>query len=323
MIHFYKRYNSRKMVWEDNNLVVEGQAESSDTDADSDDVPEDDFDLDQSKNDGSESEEDNESEDEDENGEGEDGGEKGDLKDAVEIGEGNDESETDDNDDDESIESNASDAESEDNDEHETDDEAEGNAGWADAMAKVLAMGKNSDKAVSVLSKAKKDNVIKKTVKSGDNVASDGEEEEEVEKKLVPLALRKARKREIDSIGRKMPDVLDRNAEKAFAKIATRGVVQLFNAVREQQKDIKSQLKEAGGSFRKQEKVFKNIDKNSFVELLTGKAISKPQGEPVAKKPKTEVKDENDENQSTWNILRDDFMLGAKMRDWDKESDGE
>ena len=35
----------------------------------------------------------------------------------------------------------------------------------------------------------------------------------------------------------------------------SRGVVQLFNAVREQQKDMKSQLRQAGGSFRKQEKV--------------------------------------------------------------------
>ena len=32
--------------------------------------------------------------------------------------------------------------------------------------------------------------------------------------------------------------------------------MQLFNAVREQQKDMKSQLRQAGGSFRKQEKVF-------------------------------------------------------------------
>ena len=311
------------MVSEDKNLVVEGQVESSDTDSD---APEDDFDLNQGENDGSDSDEDEESdEDESENEEENPKNKKGDLEASVEIGEG-DESESDDNDEEESVESNGSDAESEDNnDEHETDEEADGNAGWADAMAKVLAMGKNSDKAVSVLSKAKKDNVNKKAVKNGDNVGSDGEEEEkeEVEQKLVPLALRKARKREIDSIGRKMPDVLDRNAEKALVKIATRGVVQLFNAVREQQKDIKSKLKEAGGSFRKQEKVFKNIDKNSFVEILTGKSISKPQGEPLAKKPKTEVKDENDENQSTWNILRDDFMLGAKMRDWDKESDGE
>ena len=79
--------------------------------------------------------------------------------------------------------------------EEEGDDEAsdedevdeEGNTGWADAMAKVLAMGKNSEKAVGVLSKAKKDNAKQKD--------SEG-------KVLEPLALRKARKRELDSIGR-------------------------------------------------------------------------------------------------------------------------
>jgi len=290
------------------------------------DVPQDDFDMEEGgeedeEKSGSEEEGDDEEESDDESEAAED------INKPVVIGEGAEDESDDDSEEEDTIDNNDSDAESKDNnDEHETDDEDaedEGNVGWADAMAKVLAMGKNSDKPVSVLSKAKKDNVKKKTVKTGDNAGSDGEEDEEVEKKYEPLALRKARKREVDSIGRKIPDVLDRNAEKVLAKIATRGVVQLFNAVREQQKDIKSKLKEAGGSFRKQEKVFKNIDKNSFVEILTGKSISKPLGEPVAKKPKTEVKDENEENQSTWNILRDDFMLGAKMRDWDKESDGE
>jgi len=305
------------MVLQDKNLVIEGEVESSDADSD---VPEDDFDMnskDVGDAVGDSTESDEEEEDSEDDEEISENG-KDINNDMVEIGQG-DESESDDGED--SANGNDSDAESEDG-EHETDDEeGEGNAGWADAMAKVLAMGKNSDRDVSVLSKAKKDNVKNKTVKTDGEVAgSDGEEEE---KKLVPLALRKARKREIDSIGRKMPDVLDRNAEKALAKIATRGVVQLFNAVREQQKDIKTKLKEAGGSFRKQEKVFKNIDKNSFVEILTGKSISKPLEEPLSKKPKTEVKDENDEKQSTWNILRDDFMLGAKMRDWDKESDGE
>jgi len=199
-------------------------------------------------------------------------------------------------------------------------DEEEGNAGWADAMAKVLAMGKNSDKTVSLLSKAKKDNVKKKTVSTGVKNDSEDDDHEQEVKTLEPLAIRKAKKREIDSIGRKIPNVLERNAERALTKIATRGVVQLFNAVREQQKDIKTQLKAAGGSFRKQEKVFKNIDKNSFVELLTGKSISKPSEEPSAKKAKT-IEEDPEENQPSWNILRDDFMLGAKMRDWDKESD--
>ena len=46
---------------------------------------------------------------------------------------------------------------------------------------------------------------------------------------------------------------------------------------------------------------------------------------------KEEIKDESisleesGENESTWNVFRDDFMMGAKMKDWDKEdsdSDG-
>merc|ERR1712106_748933 len=315
-----------EMVWEDKNLVVEEEVESSDEEEESD-VPEDDFDINTVESGGNIEDADEEEEDAEEGDESdsEEDGDEGGIKAPIVIGEGA-EDESDNSEEEESIENNESDAESKDNDdEHETDDEEEeGNVGWADAMAKVLAMGKNSEKAVSVLSKAKKDNVKEKTVKTGDNVGSDGEEvEEEVEKKYEPLALRKARKREVDSIGRRMPDVLERNAEKALSKIATRGVVQLFNAVREQQKDLKTKLKDAGGIFRRQEKVFKTIDKNSFVEILTGKPISKALDEPAVKKPKTEVKNENEENQSTWNILRDDFMLGAKMRDWDKESDGE
>merc|ERR1719370_134475 len=56
-----------------------------------------------------------------------------------------------------------------------------------------------------------------------------------------------------------MPNPLQRNAERTLTKIATRGVVQLFNAVREQQKDMKSQLRQAWWQvFRNnQEKVLK------------------------------------------------------------------
>ena len=202
-------------------------------------------------------------------------------------------------------------------DEEEDEEDEDGNTGWADAMHKVLAMGKNSEKPVSVLSKAKKDNVKSK---SGDTVVG----EDGKEKIFEPLAVRKARKKEIDMIGRTMPNVLERNAEKALSRIATRGVVQLFNAVKDHQKDMKVKLKEAGGSFRKQEKVYKNLDKNSFVEMLTGKKMSKSSSEgPSSKKAKIEVKDEEPSENSTWSILRDDYMLGAKLKDWDKESDGE
>lgn len=37
--------------------------------------------------------------------------------------------------------------------------------------------------------------------------------------------------------------------------------------------------------------------------------------------PAVTVKEE--EQEPAWSVLRDDFMMGATMKDWDKESDGE
>lgn len=213
-----------------------------------------------------------------------------------------------------------------DGEEEESDEDEEGNAGWADAMSKVLCMGKNTEKKVSILSKAKKDNVVKKvTSESGDVKEGDIVEDMKENKKPESWAVMKAKKKEIDSHGRRKPDILDRSNEKMLAKIATRGVVQLFNAVKEHQKSVKGQLNQAGKSFRKREKVYKNIDKNKFLEVLTGKPSNSD--EPPLKKAKEEVvkKEEkmDDDQPGGWNILRDDFMLGAKMRDWDKQSDDE
>ncbi len=100
------------------------------------------------------------------------------------------------------------------------------------------------------------------------------------------------------------PDITQRAREKALVKTATRGVVQLFNAVREQQKNLRTRLKEAGSS-RKREKVLKSLDKEGFLDLLEGKVPSQP----VSKKPKLEVKkeeaeDNEDDGQATWNALR-------------------
>ena len=36
---------------------------------------------------------------------------------------------------------------------------------------------------------------------------------------------------------------------------------------------------------------------------------------------KTEIKEEKkDENEKKWDILREDYMMGAKMKDWNKSS---
>jgi len=201
--------------------------------------------------------------------------------------------------------------------EEQSDQEDEKNAGtgWADAMAKVLNIGKNSKTPNKplLLSKAKKDvNEIKESEsKSGEKPS-----------------VRRAKKKEIAEMGRKKPDIVkDRIKEKRLAKLATRGVVQLFNAVRDQQKTLKTSLNKAGLSTTKRDKVYKNLDKDAFLDVLSGKknklassneAVSQNGHKKV---PKIEVKEEDDDG--TWSVLKDNFMMGAKMRDWDKESDSD
>ncbi len=49
-----------------------------------------------------------------------------------------------------------------------------------------------------------------------------------------------------------------------------RGVVQLFNAVKKQQKDIDEKLNEVGSSVRKRDKVLKSVTKGAFLDMLKG-----------------------------------------------------
>ena len=106
----------------------------------------------------------------------------------------------------------------------------------------------------------------------------------------------------------------------------------MFNAVRDQQRDLKSQLNAVGQSTRKREQVYKSIDKEGFLDVLSrnkgvssaaaGKSFADQQ--PSRKKAKVAAtKVEDEEEASSWSVIKDDYMLGAKMKDWDKESDTE
>lgn len=55
-----------------------------------------------------------------------------------------------------------------------------------------------------------------------------------------------------------------------------RGVVQLFNAVRKQQKVLDEKIKEVGSSELKKEKVEKSMTKDKFLDILKS-ADSKPE----------------------------------------------
>ena len=82
-------------------------------------------------------------------------------------------------------------------------------------------------------------------------------------------------------------------------------------------------MDKAGRSTTKRDKVFKNLDKSAFLDVLSGKRPSVQNAKSQsneAKKPKMEVKDEVLDEPGSWSVLKDNFMLGAKMRDWDKEN---
>lgn len=118
---------------------------------------------------------------------------------------------------------------------------------------------------------------------------------------------------------REKPDIVkDRETERALQRIATRGVVQLFNAVRKHQKTIDDKVKEVGGSERKKAKFLSCVSKKDFIDLLRktdgGKGVTTKTEKNAAAAA---------EEKPAWSVLRDDFMMGATMKDWDKDSDRE
>ncbi|XP_050988452.1 RRP15-like protein isoform X2 [Labeo rohita] len=176
------------------------------------------------------------------------------------------------------------------------------NAGWAEAMAKILGK-KTPDSKPSILLKNKQLDKIKEK-----------EKKERLEKKKQT-----DKKRAWENMCREKPDVVrDREHERNLQKIATRGVVQLFNAVKKHQKSVDDKIKEVGGSERKKSKILSSVTKKDFIDVLRGTEVAH---KPAIKKEKApvEVKEEN----PSWSVLRDDFMMGTSMKDWDKESDEE
>jgi hypothetical protein len=58
--------------------------------------------------------------------------------------------------------------------------------------------------------------------------------------------------------------------QRNLQRIATRGVVQLFNAVQKHQKNVDEKVKEAGGSMRKRAKLISTVSKKDFISVLRG-----------------------------------------------------
>lgn len=198
-----------------------------------------------------------------------------------------------------------------------------GNAGWANTFANVLAQSKPKDKSYLVLSKTKK--VADKKIaqaktaqapsfeidRSGDIIDEPSDDEEKpCQEELDELALigeRKERNNKLLSL-RVKPSAMDRDRERVFKRIATKGLVQLFNAVRSQQRDLVDKLEEAGPLDHRRDAVLNNINKRQFLDVLMGgkRARSENVDNPVKDE---DVKEESEEadapgRPSQWSVLR-------------------
>ncbi|XP_055852299.1 RRP15-like protein [Episyrphus balteatus] len=221
---------------------------------------------------------------------------------------------------------------SEDENNSETE-ETSGNAGWADSIAKVLNTNKPKTKKSIVLSKAKK--IAPKSKDATDaisfEIVGEGEiKEEKPDKDAIDQQAKKLKNQQLALRVKPSTDEFER--ERALRKIATRGVVQLFNAVRLQQKDIDQQLKKAGPLDSKREAVMNNIDKKKFLDVLMGGTRAKSQAidNPVKIEGKMEDQDDDDDDgddnngkKKCWSVLRDDFMTNKKIKHWDEEESEE
>ncbi|XP_014806783.1 PREDICTED: RRP15-like protein [Calidris pugnax] len=191
--------------------------------------------------------------------------------------------------------------------EEATSSKADPGAGWADAMAKVLNKKIPQNKS-TILAKNKK---LEKE--------REREKQERLEKRM-----KLDKKREWEMMCRVKPDVVkDRDTERNLQRTATRGVVQLFNAVRTHQKNIDEKVKRGGSSERQRAKLLSSVSKKDFIDVLRNMEGAKGKKNPAGKATKSKQGEVKSEEGPEWNILRDDFMMGASMKDWDKESDGE
>ncbi|KAM7310319.1 RRP15-like protein [Ixodes scapularis] len=195
----------------------------------------------------------------------------------------------------------------------DADDDATGNEAWADVLGKLLRTKPPRTKT-PILFKAKKDAQIRVKVAPTPVEVVDDEGEVkplETQKEKRPeealyiskraLRERNEKKRKWEEMSRSKPESGEK--ERHLARLATKGVVQLFNAVKKHQKEVEEKLRAAGESETRRDKVMKTLSKGAFLDMLKDKQ-EKPQDKP-----------------ETWTILRDDFMLGADMKDWDKQDE--
>ncbi|KAL3670789.1 hypothetical protein V7S43_003975 [Phytophthora oleae] len=164
--------------------------------------------------------------------------------------------------------------------EDEGDAETHDAVGFGDAMSKILAQNVAGD-AQPILAK--------RTTARMREIQSD-----KMETKTARLSAAEKREREQKDMA--VPDHTTAVQDRKLRMIATKGVVALFNAIEKHQH-------QSGKKEDKNDKKVKEMSKDNFLGLL--KASQKSTEKPAAK--------------SSWSVVQDNFMMGAKLKDWDNQ----
>ncbi|XP_064623022.1 RRP15-like protein isoform X2 [Lineus longissimus] len=190
-------------------------------------------------------------------------------------------------------------------------------AGLADVLAKILT--KKTAQSNVILSKGKSDRLIQK-----DRSKKKSEEEgaDQNESSFQIKTAKQMKKQLWEEMGRVKPDITKKEHERNLQRIATRGVVQLFNAVKKQQKLIEDRLKEAGSTTKKS-KVLSSMTKGAFLDVLKNTHTAEDKKSEKPGQTFSKVNLNSGDEKPTWSVLRDDFMMSAKMKDWDKNSESD
>ena len=219
-----------------------------------------------------------------------------------------------------SVDSASSHSDSEGEDEEE--DEVGAKDGMADMMSKIL--NQKTTKDVPVLEKRK--TTIMKSI--------DAERGERSELKKAQAAKSLIRTRQLSQPGHSNPE-----KERSLRKLATKGVVALFNAVAEAQRVARDLDDDnmGGSSYTKKEEKkvamakvdIKKMSKSNFLDLLTGGESGK-KGVGSASAADEDAGDHSSDDgldpansRGKWGALRDDYIQEDEgvLRNWNKADD--
>lgn len=196
------------------------------------------------------------------------------------------------------------DGENESYDEEDDSEQKHGHEAMGDVISKILQKKVTTDTSGLVLSKSQSTKK-KRTARQEEIKAKKAKTEELLDQ------------REMNHV---LPiEVNDVPKEARLRRIGTKGVVMLFNAVSTHQKSKAEKMKTAKTEGDKV-RVEKSMKKSTFMDMLKN---DKKSSKKVKQEIKVKEEEEDDANKSSWNVLKNDFMLGSTLKHWDKDDEEE